>query len=150
MRAAMPRDALGFMRATPLDAAAEHVFSGVEAQGPMQTKVDLFLPFKDFVHRRVLVHGHLDGVTLNRTGSTAMATDLNGDFDIDGAQVARAEVRGRVLGGTFQMQARAPRNRPVTRTQLEFRGTLTGEDCARRCRCRPAYRSAARPIGAAR
>ena len=120
-------DALGFMRATPLDAAAERVFSSVEAQGPMQTKVDLFLPFKDFVHRRVLVHGHLDGVTLNRTGSTAMATDLNGDFDIDGAQVARAEVRGRVLGGTFQMQAKAPRNRPVTRTQLEFRGTLTGD-----------------------
>jgi uncharacterized protein (TIGR02099 family) len=120
-------DALGFMRATPLDAAAEHVFSSVDAQGPMQTKVDLFLPFKDFVHRRVLVHGHLDGVTLNRTGSTAMATDLNGDFDIDGAQVARAEVRGRVLGGTFQMQARAPRNRPVTRTQLDFRGTMTGE-----------------------
>ncbi len=120
-------DALGFMRATPLDAAAEHVFSGVEAQGLMQTKVDLFLPFKDFVHRRVLIHGHLDGATLNRTGSTTMATDLNGDFDIDGAQVARAEVRGRVLGGTFQMQARAPRNRPVTRTQLDFRGTLTGE-----------------------
>jgi uncharacterized protein YhdP len=93
----------------------------------MQSKVDLFLPFKDFVHRRVLVHGRLDGATLNRTGSTVMATDLNGDFDIDGAQVARAEVRGRVLGGTFQMQARAPRNRPVTRTQLDFRGTLTGE-----------------------
>ncbi len=120
-------DALGFMRATPLDAAAEHVFSGVEAQGPLQTKVNLFLPFKDFVHRRVLVHGELGGVTLNRTGSTATATDLNGDFDIDGAQVARAEVRGRVLGGTFQMQARAPRNRPVTRTQLDFRGTMTGE-----------------------
>ena len=41
-----------------------------------------------------------------------MATDLNGDFDIDGAQVARADVHGQVLGGTFQMQARAPRNRP--------------------------------------
>ena len=120
-------DALGFMRATPLDAAAEHVFSSVEAQGPLQTKVYLFLPFKDFAHRRVLVHGHLDGVTLNRTGSTATATDLNGDFDIDGAQVARAEVRGRVLGGTFQMQAKAPRNRPVTRTQLDFRGTMTGD-----------------------
>ena len=45
-------------RSTPL---AEHAFSGVEAQGPMQAKVDLFLPFKDFVHRRVLVHGQLGG-----------------------------------------------------------------------------------------
>jgi uncharacterized protein (TIGR02099 family) len=120
-------DALAFLRATPLDASADHAFSGVEARGSMQTKVDLFLPFKDFVHRRVLVHGHLEGVTLNRTGSTAMATDLNGDFDVDGAQVARADVHGRVMGGTFQMQARAPRNRPVTRTQLDFRGTMTGE-----------------------
>jgi uncharacterized protein (TIGR02099 family) len=120
-------DALTFLRASPLDASAEHAFSGVEAKGSMQSKVDLFLPFKDFAHRRVLVHGHLEGVTLNRPGSTVMATDLNGDFDVDGAQVARADVRGRILGGTFQMQARAPRNRPLTRTQLEFRGTFNGD-----------------------
>jgi uncharacterized protein (TIGR02099 family) len=120
-------DALAYLRATPLEASAEHLFSSVDAQGPMQSKVDLFLPFKDFAHRRVLVHGHLAGVTLNRTGSTAAASELNGDFDIEGAQVTRADVRGRVLGGTFQMQARAPRSRATTRTQLEFRGTLTGE-----------------------
>jgi uncharacterized protein (TIGR02099 family) len=120
-------DALTFLRATPLDASAEHAFSEVDATGSMQSKVDLFLPFKDFVHRRILVHGHLEGVTLNRVGSTVRATDMNGDFDIDGGQVAHAEVRGRVLGGTFQMQARAPRNRPVTRTQLEFRGSLSGD-----------------------
>jgi uncharacterized protein (TIGR02099 family) len=120
-------DALTFLRASPLDASAEHVFSGVEAKGSMQTKVDLFLPFKDFVHRRVLVHGHMEGVTLARLGGTVTATDLSGDFDVDGAQVARADVRGRILGGTFQMQARAPRNRPLARTQLEFRGTFNGD-----------------------
>jgi uncharacterized protein (TIGR02099 family) len=120
-------DALKFLRASPLDASAEHAFSSAEAKGSMQSKVDLFLPFKDFEHRRVLVHGHLEGVTLNRAGSTVMATDLNGDFDIDGAQVARADIRGHLLGGTFQMQARAPRSRPLTRTQLEFRGTLAGD-----------------------
>jgi len=120
-------DALTFLRASPLDALAEHAFSGAEAKGPMQSKVDLFFPFKDFVHRRVLVHGRLEGVTLNRPGSTVAATDLNGDFDVDGAQVAGADVRGRILGGTFQMQARTPRNRPPTRTQLEFRGTLNGD-----------------------
>jgi uncharacterized protein (TIGR02099 family) len=120
-------DALAFLRATPLDDSAEHAFSGVEAKGALQSKVDLFLPFQDFVHRQVLVHGHLDGVTLNRRGSTVMATDVSGDFDVDGAQVAHADVSGRLLGGTFQMQARARRNRPVTRTQLEFRGTLSGD-----------------------
>jgi uncharacterized protein (TIGR02099 family) len=120
-------DALAFLRASPLDASAEHAFSGVEANGSMQAKVDLFLPFRDFVHRRVLVHGHLEGVTLNRPGAAVTATDLNGDFDVDGAQVARADIRGRILDGTFQMQARAPRNRPLTRTQLEFRGTFNGE-----------------------
>jgi uncharacterized protein (TIGR02099 family) len=120
-------DALGFLRATPLDAAAEHAFSGVEAQGPMQSKVDLFLPFKDFVHRRVQVHGHLAGVSLNRPGSTAAASELNGDFDMDGAQVSHADVRGQVLGGPVQVQARPPRSRPAGRTLLEFRGTLTGE-----------------------
>ena len=120
-------DALSFLRATPIDDSAEHAFTGVEAKGPLQSTVNLFLPFKDFVHRRILVHGVLEGVSVNRPGSTVAATELNGDFDIDGAQVARADIRGRVLGGAFQMQARSPRNRPVTRTQLDFRGTLSGE-----------------------
>jgi uncharacterized protein (TIGR02099 family) len=120
-------DALTFLRATPLDASADNAFSDVEAKGSMQFNVDLFLPFKDFVHRRVLVHGQLEGVALNRSGSTVTATDLSGDFDVDGGQVAHADVRGRALGGTFQMLARAPRNRPLTRTQLEFRGTLSGD-----------------------
>jgi uncharacterized protein (TIGR02099 family) len=120
-------DALAFLRATPLDASAEHVFSQAEAHGPMRTAVDLFLPFKDFVHRRVAVHGQLNGVALNRSGSTLTATDLNGDFDIEGAQVAHADLRGHFLGGTFQMQARVPRTRPLTRTLLEFQGNLSGE-----------------------
>jgi uncharacterized protein (TIGR02099 family) len=119
--------ALAFLRATPLDASAEHAFSAVEARGPMQAKVDLFLPFKDFVHRRVLVHGRLEGVTVNRPGSATAATDMNGDFDVEGAQVARADIRGRVLGGPFQMQARTSRTRPLTRTQLEFRGNFNGD-----------------------
>ena len=120
-------DALAFLRASPLDALAEHAFSGVEGRGPMHSKVDLFLPFKDFVHRRVLVHGRLEGVTLNRPGSTLAAADLNGDFDVDGAHVAGADIRGHILGGTFQMQARTPRSRPLTRTQLEFRGLVNGD-----------------------
>jgi uncharacterized protein (TIGR02099 family) len=120
-------DALAFLRATPLDGMAEHAFSGVEAKGSLQATVDLFLPFKDFVNRRVLVHGNVADATLNRSGSIVMATEVNGDFDIDGAQVAQAQVHGRLLGGAFQMQARAPRRRPATRTVLDFRGTLDGD-----------------------
>jgi uncharacterized protein (TIGR02099 family) len=119
--------ALAFLRATPLDAIAEHAFSGVEATGSLQSRFELFLPFKDFEHRRVLVHGHLDGATLNRPHSTTKATDVSGDFDIDGGQVAHADIRGQLLGGAFQMQARVPRNKPLTRTQLEFRGTLSAD-----------------------
>jgi uncharacterized protein (TIGR02099 family) len=119
--------ALKFLRATPLDASAENAFSGVEATGTLQSQVELFLPFKDFVHRRVLVHGHLQDATLNRVGSTLTASGLSGDFDINGPQVAHADIHGRALGGSFQMQARSARNRPVTRTQLEFRGTMSGD-----------------------
>jgi uncharacterized protein (TIGR02099 family) len=120
-------NALSFLRSTPLDAIAEHVFSSVEATGPMQATVDLFLPFKDFVHRQVLIHGRLDDANLNKTGSTTLATDVTGDFDIDNGQVARADLHGQLLGGGFQMQARTPRNKPVTRTQLEFRGTMSAD-----------------------
>jgi uncharacterized protein (TIGR02099 family) len=129
-------DALGYLRATPLDALAEHVFSTVEADGPMQAEVELFLPFKAFDQRRVLVHAHLQGVSLNRRRAAATApaaaaattaTELYGDADIDGAHVAHADVHGKLLGGPFQMQARSPRNRPLTRTVLVFNGVLGGD-----------------------
>jgi len=119
--------AIDYLRATPLDAMAEHAFSSVEAAGMLDANVDLFLPFKDFAHRRVLVHGQLDGATLNEVGSPPKATDISGEFDIDNAQVVHADIHGRLLGGAFQMQARVPRNRPVTRTQLEFRGALNAD-----------------------
>jgi uncharacterized protein (TIGR02099 family) len=119
--------ALGYLRSTPLDAIAEHAFSNVEATGPLQATVDLFLPFKDFVHRQVLIHGRLDDANINKSGSSTMATDVTGDFDIDNGQVARADIHGQLLGGGFQMQARTPRNKPVTRTQLEFRGTMSAD-----------------------
>jgi uncharacterized protein (TIGR02099 family) len=120
-------DALDYLRATPIDAAAEHLFSAVEAKGPMSADVDLFLPFREFDHRHTLVTAHLNGVSLNRNGSPLMATELVGDADVDGAEVPRADVRGKLLGGAFQMTARSPRNRPVTRTQLLFNGNLSGE-----------------------
>jgi uncharacterized protein (TIGR02099 family) len=119
--------ALVFLRASPLDAIAEHAFSSVEASGPLKASVDLFLPFRDYGHRLVLIHGSLGGASVNKVGSTTMATDVAGDFDIDGGQVARADIHGQLLGGAFQMQARTPRNKPVTRTQLEFRGTATAD-----------------------
>jgi uncharacterized protein (TIGR02099 family) len=119
--------ALAYLRATPLDALAEHSFSNVEAAGPMRATIDLFFPFKDFEHRKALIHGDLDGATLNKTGSSIKATAVSGDFDIDGGQVAHADVHGDLLGGSFQMQARTPRNRPVTRTQLDIRGTVNAE-----------------------
>ncbi len=120
--------ALDWLRATPLDAMAEHVFSSVEAHGPIDAKIDLFFPFKEFDQRRVLVRTSLHGISLNRVGSNVRATDVTGEAEIDGAQVSRADLRGRLLGGPFQMQARVPRRRPATRTQLEFRGTAAGED----------------------
>jgi len=118
--------ALEYLRATPLDAMAEKGFSTTQAQGALTAEVNLFLPFREFDHRRVLVHVKLNDVTLNRVGSTLAATDVTGEADIDGAQVARADIRGRLLGGAFQMTAHAPRNRPVSRTQLEFRGNFAG------------------------
>ena len=130
VRAAVHGDAGGalqYLRATPLDAMAENAFSTTQAQGALNADVNLFLPFKDFDHRRVLVRVKLNDVSLSRVGSSLAATELTGEADIDGAQVARAEIRGRILGGAFQMTARAPRNRPVSRTQLEFRGTFGGD-----------------------
>jgi uncharacterized protein (TIGR02099 family) len=119
--------AIAFLQATPLDAMAEHAFSSVEARGKLDANVDLFLPFRDFANRRVLVHGQLDGASLNKVGYSTQATELSGVFDVENAQVVHADIRGRLLGGPFQMQARVPRNRPATRTQLEFRGSVSAD-----------------------
>jgi uncharacterized protein (TIGR02099 family) len=120
-------DALGYLAATPLDALAERGFSSVQATGAVRCGVDLFFPFKQFDMRRVLVHVDLQDATLRRRGASVAATDIAGSADIDGAQVVRADVRGQLLGGPFQMTARTPRNRAAMRTQLEFHGTSTGE-----------------------
>jgi uncharacterized protein (TIGR02099 family) len=120
-------DGLGYLSATPLDALAEQGFSSVQASGALRCSVDLFFPFKDFDSRRVLVHADLQDGTLRRRGASLAATDISGSADVDGAQVVRADVRGQLLGGPFQMTARPPRNRAALRTQLEFHGTLNGE-----------------------
>ena len=119
--------ALRFLSATPLNRMAEQAFSQVNGRGALSAGVSLLLPFKNFSQRRVLVHGRLAGVTLSRTGLPLTATALSGEFDVDGAQVARADISGRLLGGPLRIQARAPRGKPVTRTQLDLRGTLEGE-----------------------
>jgi uncharacterized protein (TIGR02099 family) len=118
-------DALGYLSATPLDALADQGFSSVQATGALRCGVDLFFPFKQFDMRRVLVHVDVQDGTLKRRGASVAATDIAGSADIDGAQVVRAELRGQLLGGPFQMTARTPRNRSAMRTQLEFHGTLS-------------------------
>ena len=119
--------ALDYLRATPLDALTDQAFSVVEASGPLHADIELFLPFRDFDQRRVLVHVQANGLTLARVKSPLVATELIGEADIDGGQIAHADVRGRLLGGPFRAQARSPKNRPVKRTQLDIRGTLNGD-----------------------
>jgi len=119
--------ALQFMRATPLDDKLGKLFSGVRAAGPLATKLDLFLPFRDFVHMNVRVHAQMNGVTVERVGLPLTASELTGDFDLDDGELAHADFHGRLLGGSFRAQARAPRARPLTRSQLDLRGSFSGE-----------------------
>ncbi len=119
--------ALGFLVASPLDAMAGHAFSRVDAAGPVDAKIDLFLPFKEFDQRRVLVEAQLDGVSLAYKGSSVAATALHGSVLVDGAQVPRAQVRGVAFGGALQVRARAPRDKSDLATQLELRGVMTAD-----------------------
>src|SRR5258708_17716976 len=84
--------ALLYLRATPLDTIAEHAFSNIEASGPLKASVDLFLPFRDFEHRQVLIHGNLEGAQINKTGASTLATALAAAFGIHNRPLARAAV----------------------------------------------------------
>jgi uncharacterized protein (TIGR02099 family) len=119
--------AVRYLAATPLDAMADHAFSNVQARGSLKAGLDLFFPFLKFDQRRVRVHLDLDGASLNRTGYTLAATELTGGAQIDGAQVVRADIRGRALGGPVQITARVPRTPETARTRLEFRGVVAGD-----------------------
>jgi uncharacterized protein (TIGR02099 family) len=119
--------ALGFLRATPLNAMIDGAFYAFDSKGPVSVNVDLFLPFKEFENRRVLVQAQLNGVTLNHPGLPISASDLRGSVDIDGGHIARADVQGQVLGGAVHITAKAGKNRPLLRTQLDLHGSLNGE-----------------------
>ncbi len=119
-------------------------------KGALKAAVNLFLPFKQFDHRRVLVHVNLDGATVNRKGSTLAATDLIGGrryrrcsggpcryarprpgrrVPDDGARAAQSAGDPHAIGLSRHLQRRVR--------------------CARRCRCRRAFPSAVRRIGTA-
>jgi uncharacterized protein (TIGR02099 family) len=119
--------ALGYLRATPLNALTDGAFYGFDGKGPVSVGVDLFLPFKEFENRRVLVHAQLNGVSLNHPGLPISASDLRGGVDIDGGNVARADILGQVLGGAVHVTAKAAKKRPLVRTQLDLHGSLNGE-----------------------
>ena len=118
---------LKFLSATPLDALAGNAFSRVDASGPLDATVDLFLPFKQFDQRRAQVRAVLLGVSLAYKGSRAVASQLRGNVRIDNAQVPEAQLRGEALGGPLYVRARAPRGREDLATQLELRGTFSAE-----------------------
>jgi len=120
-------EVLKFLRATPLEAQTSGLFSSVSAQGDLHANLDLYVPFKDLAHRRTLVQAHMNDVTLVRPGLPLTATELNGDFAIDDGELSHADFRGRLLGGSFHAFAHAPKRRPLTRSQLDLRGSLTGD-----------------------
>jgi uncharacterized protein YhdP len=114
VKAAVHGDAdatLKFLRASPVNDMAEHAFSTIEARGPVKADVDLFLPFKAFDQRRVLVGAELDQVSVSHPASKLSTTDVEGVFTVDGGQVSSADLRGRVLGGPFSLRSREPRRR---------------------------------------
>jgi len=119
--------ALGYLASTPLDDLAANAFSRVDAAGPVDADVTLFLPFKQFDQRRVLVQAQLDGVSLAYKGSKAAATQLRGSVEVVNAQVPRAQLRGWALGGPLQVRARVPRAKSDLATQLEVHGTASAE-----------------------
>ncbi len=117
---------LKFLRDSPLNRLAHGALSGLAGKGATRLDVRLDFPFKDFAHRRVTVVGRLHGVALSRAGLPFAATGLTGRFALDGAEVRQADITGQLLGGPLRVLARAPANRRVRRTHLEFRGTATG------------------------
>jgi len=126
--AAISADALGYLRATPLDAVASMFF---QPSKPMERcKRSRSVSAVQGIRSTPCgsVHAHSAGgfAQSSRRHSRHSRHELYGDCDIDGPHVAHADVHGNYWRA-IQMQARSPRNRPFTRTVLVFNGVLGGD-----------------------
>ncbi len=117
--------ALRFLRDSPINAIAHGAFAGWHATGTIGARVHLMFPFKDFVHRRVVVNARLRGVTIGRRGVPFVASDLGGRFTVNQTRIVAADVAGRLLGGPLKIGVRPARAR-ASGTRLEFAGVAHG------------------------
>ena len=147
-------EALTFLRASPLDASAEYAFSGVEARGPMQAIQGGFIP--------AAVQGFRAsaeaGTCATLKGSDAQPTRVDGGGDrferrlryrwcSSGGGRCPGPHFGRDIsnaGSSTSATGRSPA------PNSNFAAHSTAMPCARRWRCRPAFRSAGRRTGGPR
>ncbi|MDE2295805.1 MAG: TIGR02099 family protein, partial [Gammaproteobacteria bacterium] len=116
---------LQFLRDSPINVLAHGGFTAWRATGPIEARVHLRFPFKDFAHRRVVVKARLRRVTLGRRGVPDTASGLSGDLTVNGSRVPQAHLAGRLLGGPVTIVARPPRAR-AHGTWLDFAGVAQG------------------------
>ena len=116
---------LRFLRDSPINAFAHGGFTDWRAAGAVDARVHLRFPFKDFIHRRVVVKARLQGVTLGRRGVSVAAEGLSGALTVNRSQVVAANLAGRLLGGPLKVVARHARA-GARGTRIDFDGIAHG------------------------
>ena len=122
-------DASDAARLSPGDAARRYgrarVFRASRLAGRSRADVDLFLPFKEFDRRRVLVHAHLTGRVAESKGSTLVRHRPERRCRYRRrAGGARRFSRPSCWAAPFRCRHARRATVPVTRTQLVFDGTF--------------------------
>ena len=82
------RDALSFLKGSPVGPSLGAYFSKITGQGPMTADVTLALPFKNFAERSIQVDGRLNHAEGKLPGIDDEFRDVSGAFSIHGLEIA--------------------------------------------------------------
>ncbi|AMN46644.1 hypothetical protein ACG33_05940 [Steroidobacter denitrificans] len=113
---------LRFLQRSPVAANLGADFARLSGKGPIRSSVYLDLPVKSFQNRILEVTTRLTDAQVSMQGVAAPASAVTGFLTLRNSQLAAADLRGRWLGGDFEVQAHVGEGQDPDTSVLTGRG----------------------------
>jgi uncharacterized protein (TIGR02099 family) len=130
------RRALAFVQRSPLGPRLGSTFMGLRGQGPARYDVELLLPVMSSEtlavletpppERDYLVRAKLDGVEVRLPALRAPAERVAGTLEIHNERITVPAMRGTLLDGPFELEARPGTSRQGAAVEISARGRAGG------------------------
>jgi uncharacterized protein YhdP len=98
------KDALSYLKTSPIGPSLGEYFMKVSGQGPMTADVSLILPFKNFEARTIKVDGRLSRAQGRLPGIDDDIRDVSGAFSINGLEITVPDMTATAFGGPMRLK----------------------------------------------